>query len=1159
MAQQINCRYGQLLAFEADSVIGRSLEAYGEWAELELELLSEFVSPGDTIVDAGAFIGTHSLAFADYVGQEGTVYAFEPQKEYFELLRRNVELNNLTNVEVFNEALSDQQGNLQIDDVEVEENQNFGANELDGAIEHATSSTSVEVSTLDDLDLADCKLLKLDVEGAEADILRGGDETIRAHKPVVFAECNSVDKGWEVVEAMSDFGYDTFLYHADAYNPSNYKGNSKNFFGEAKETGILAVPNHSELSDCRKESELIPVSTIDDLVLGLLKKPQYKHEVLKKTTASQRLNSDFFLNEPEVQQLRTNFEEDIDELECRTAEQDTTIDELRDELRSKSNTVDELQGELQSKSDTVNELRDELHQVKHSKAWHLIQKYRSFVERALPNDSFRRRSYHRLTEGVLSADQTVSEYRRLSSKGYRILKHGGAREFARRFDSWRKRDATAGTSDEEVNSEVACDGTYLRNLCSRSNRTAQSRSEMVDIIVPVYNAFDDTKRCLESVLENSSNCRLIVVNDASPDERIEKLLSSLRDVPERDITVKTIEKSENDGFVKTVNEAATYAENHFVILNTDTVVPEGWLDRLFKPIFDRPTQVASVTPFSNAATLASFPEFQEDNPLFKELSTETLDGYFREYGPEKTYEIPTGVGFCMAFNCNVVKEIGLFDAETFGRGYGEENDWSRRAHKRGFENVLAPNLFVFHEHGASFGEEKQELLEKNLNNLLEKHPEYQRVIDKYNDRNPLKEVREALKVIIDSDTSEKESYLLIDHDLGGGANMYRETIAEHLQSEGHPTILLTFQYHDDQFVLEYIGEGVTQKFVFDAFEYENIEGLKDVLGINHVFVNNVVAWPNPTEVVKHVRELNVPTTCFVHDYFWVCPSWNLLDDTGEFCGVPDDLDTCRKCLENNTHSDHNVIYDECFEIGEWRCEMGALLESSDSIVAFSESSRRILADAYGDTTELTEIEHGITGIDQLERRVHEFDSDLLTVGIIGAIGYHKGMDILSTLAQDERLEHLPFEIVVLGETKDYPAGYEAAGGDFRVHGRYEDYADLNDQIERYDVDICLIPSIWPETFSFTTSEAMLLGLPVMCFDIGAPADRVRENEAGFIVEDVSADAIVQRIEDIISNPELVEARSRNTENYDAVRPAEHMERLLNEIIRSEPPHELKPN
>jgi len=189
---------------------------------------------------------------------------------------------------------------------------------------------------------------------------------------------------------------------------------------------------------------------------------------------------------------------------------------------------------------------------------------------------------------------------------------------------------------------------------------------------------------------------------------------------------------ENKGFVKTINIASTYVQNHFVILNTDVEVPEGWLQRLMKPVIDN-KKIASTTPFTNAGTIFSFPELNVDNKIFADLDVDKVDSVFKLIDADSlSIDVPTGVGFCMGINLDAWKKIGSFDENTFGRGYGEENDWCLRAKSAGYRNVMVSNLFVYHKHGGSFlPEEKQKLIQDNLQKIFNHYPHYPVSVDSY--------------------------------------------------------------------------------------------------------------------------------------------------------------------------------------------------------------------------------------------------------------------------------------------------------------------------------------------------------------------------------------------------------------------------------------------
>ena len=173
----------------------------------------------------------------------------------------------------------------------------------------------------------------------------------------------------------------------------------------------------------------------------------------------------------------------------------------------------------------------------------------------------------------------------------------------------------------------------------------------------------------ESVKQTSLPYRLIIINDASPDSRVDDYLQSVADNADN---VILIENDRNLGFVRSVNRGLSMSSNDVVILNTDTELPDRWLERLIRPIRIDET-VASATPMTNSGTICSFPNFLENNRLFDGLSLKAIDEQFGKMIPLYT-EVPTGVGFCMAMSRSALAKIGALDEETFGKGYGEEND-----------------------------------------------------------------------------------------------------------------------------------------------------------------------------------------------------------------------------------------------------------------------------------------------------------------------------------------------------------------------------------------------------------------------------------------------------------------------------------------------------
>src|SRR5262245_53848072 len=173
----MNCRHGVMLFPRSDMYIGRSLELYGEWADGEIVLFSNILKPGDNVVEAGANIGTHTLPLAKLVGPTGRVWALEPQQLVYQILCANLALNEIENVEPLHAAAGTMRGETLIPRVGYGTNINFGA------ISTGAGTDKVPVVTIDEFGLKHCKLIKVDVEGHEIEVLKGAAQTIARLRP----------------------------------------------------------------------------------------------------------------------------------------------------------------------------------------------------------------------------------------------------------------------------------------------------------------------------------------------------------------------------------------------------------------------------------------------------------------------------------------------------------------------------------------------------------------------------------------------------------------------------------------------------------------------------------------------------------------------------------------------------------------------------------------------------------------------------------------------------------------------------------------------------------------------------------------------------------------------------------------------------------------
>jgi FkbM family methyltransferase len=339
---EADCAYGHLYFFPNDLYVGRSLKEYGEWAQNEVDFLRALIAEGDVVVDAGAFIGTHSVAFSRFVGPKGRVYSFEPHPQSFQILRKNIQENGCDNVHACNVGLSDQAGEMQVEQFELDSPISLGSVQLSSGTAQF-DRVKVQVHTLDDVRLEACQLIKVDVEGMEYHVLLGARATLETHRPLVYAECNSADGGWPVIQFMRSLGYATYVHSAEAFNPENFRKNPVNIFGSARELGLLCVPAGRADAferNLNPQWEVVRVERLDDLVLSLIKKPQYKDDVLSNTTSARQWGNDFWRNETGVTAAEEGHRQNVGHL-------NQVIAQLAEQSENLSRTVAERDGQIE--------------------------------------------------------------------------------------------------------------------------------------------------------------------------------------------------------------------------------------------------------------------------------------------------------------------------------------------------------------------------------------------------------------------------------------------------------------------------------------------------------------------------------------------------------------------------------------------------------------------------------------------------------------------------------------------------------------------------------------------------------------------------------------------------------------------------------------------
>ena len=275
-------------------------------------------------------------------------------------------------------------------------------------------------------------------------------------------------------------------------------------------------------------------------------------------------------------------------------------------------------------------------------------------------------------------------------------------------------------------------------LASSTKHTA------VDVLIPVYNGLEETLACINSAIEarrlNRTPHRLVVIEDATPLPALRKALKVLAGKSK----ITLVQNPTNLGFIRSMNRAMAMSLDKDVIwLNADTRVHGDWIDRLRQVAYSDP-RTASVTPFTNNGELMSFPQSRISQPMPSADQHAELDS-LAKLNPEPPVEIETGCGFCLYIKRDAIAHVGYLDEVELSRGYGEETDWCLRARSFGWKHLGAPNVFVAHQGGVSFGEEKNLRVAYNNAILRQRYPDAEARYEAFCRRDPIKPARQALQ------------------------------------------------------------------------------------------------------------------------------------------------------------------------------------------------------------------------------------------------------------------------------------------------------------------------------------------------------------------------------------------------------------------------------
>jgi len=414
-----------------------------------------------------------------------------------------------------------------------------------------------------------------------------------------------------------------------------------------------------------------------------------------------------------------------------------------------------------------------------------------------------------------------------------------------------------------------------RSLDGARVQQPQDQALGIDIVVPVFNALDDVQVCLASLQNNTDGfrVRVIVVNDGS-DEATTQWLREFCEVKQ---IFSLIEHKTNLGYTRAVNIGLKASTAPYVItLNSDTIVPAGWLQGMVRCIKSDP-KIGVVGPLSNAASWQNVPVLRDEsggfavNDLPQGQSVDTMAKLVASVSRKQYPRLPFVNGFCLMIRRSVIDSIGYMDEENFPVGYGEENDYCIRVADAGFELTIADDVYVFHAKSKSFGHERRKLLsQQGTDSIKRKHSP-----EKYAQRVSLikkTEILDSVRAIIATELKRQKEpnkvdlmamrilFLLPVKGGGGGAHSVVQEVSEMRRLGLHARVGVKYQQVEG-FVKAYADiDGSRDTFIgFDDKTLISVAESYDIV-VGTIF--------SSMKLVKRIADVNphILPAYYVQDY-----------------------------------------------------------------------------------------------------------------------------------------------------------------------------------------------------------------------------------------------------------------------------------------------------
>jgi GT2 family glycosyltransferase/glycosyltransferase involved in cell wall biosynthesis len=667
------------------------------------------------------------------------------------------------------------------------------------------------------------------------------------------------------------------------------------------------------------------------------------------------------------------------------------------------------------------------------------------------------------------------------------------------------------SSEPCIRLEYPGGGVFFEKKIKRCVRTTVPKVQLykerknISIIIPIYNAVDDVKVCIERLVKyTSSKFDIILINDCSSDLSVGDVLSK---AASQFKNVRIFCNDINLGFTKTVNKGIELAcENDVILLNSDARVTPRWIEGLITAA-ESDGRIATVTPMSDRAGAFSAPKIGNENELPIGISEDEYAVAFRRRSIGSYPTVPTGNGFCMFIRRECINEIGLLDDISFPRGYGEENDFCMRARKAGWRNIIDDRTYIFHDRSKSFGDEKNDLIKNGREVIDIKYPDYKKAIQVFSSSEKIKSARYlASKAVSDCFKKIKPRILYVISTQTGGTPQTNRDLMFSLIGTVEPWL---FRSDSKELFLYKINENF-QEILIE--KYQLSEFVDPITHTSFEYDSIVSAWLSRYDFeIVHVRHIGWHSINLMniakksgsyvifsfHDYYALCPTVKLIDENSLYCGG--------RCTSTDGECNAEIWPATTLPrlknawVREWRNKFEEALLYCDAYITTSESAKETILRNFNlnDYKPFEVIAHGRDFSIFRKPDFSNFPQKIIKILVPGNLDKAKGLNVINNLLDLDVDKKLEFHI--LGQCNSFSSDPRV-----KFYGVYK-RDEFISKVELINPHIGVVFSIWDETWCHTLTELWASGVPTIVFDFPTVANRTRETGCGWVFTNKEVD------------------------------------------------------